>query len=101
MERRKHTMLVVFNIVWFVILLMTLSLKWSPYRQSVGKGFMKRNRSNTRPTMLPVMRGEGKAPLTTMAAREKPSGATSALEMTRSATGPMAANAEAAKRTAK
>ena len=52
-------------------------------------------------TLLPVMSGEGKAPFTTTAARVKPSGVTFALDMTRSAMGPIAAKAEAAKRTVK
>ena len=48
-------------------------------------------------TMFPVMRGPGAMPLTTTAARVKPSGATFALEITRSVTGPMPAYAEVAK----
>lgn len=31
--RRMLTMLVVFNIVWFVIVLITLSWKWSPWAE--------------------------------------------------------------------
>ena len=40
--------------------------------------------------MLPVMRGPGNTPLTRTAAREKPSGETSAFEIVMSATGPIA-----------
>lgn len=42
-------------------------------------------------TLFPVIRGPGKTPFATTAAREKPSGETSALEMVRSVTGPIAA----------
>ena len=49
-------------------------------------------------TLLPVMRGPGKTLLTTIAARVKPSGAMSALEIVKSVTGPMPAYTEAANR---
>ncbi len=49
-------------------------------------------------TLFPVMRGPGETPLTTTAARVKPSGAMSASDMIRSAVGPMAAYAEVEKR---
>ena len=51
-------------------------------------------------TLLPRIRGPGKTPFITMAARVNPSGAMSALEMVRSVTGPMAAYAETVKRMA-
>ncbi len=80
------TIEVLCKVVLSVKLLMTFISKTSPFIQRSTRA---KRRWNKKPTLVPLIRPPSTIPLASAATREKPSGATSKLEITRSPLGPI------------